>query len=370
MATLPALWMSRTCGELPTFAVRFKHARGVTRRPHPTPIPVSPNRPGLVWPSAVDPAGVLGPTRAQSRTSRWRRTSSGYYVPADLDPALAVEQRIVSAARVALGHGVVTGWAALRWMGAKWLDEPCVPIAVPRTGLRKQSGIAPSAERLEEDDVLIVDGIAVTSALRSVTFAARHAQDLAAAVNALDRAAAADLVSLAEVASYTRDRLAGTAGVDQLRAALTLAVENSWSPMETEMRLLWRRIGLVDVRCNAPVFDRCGRHVGTPDLLDPARGVGGEYDSADHLDRTRRNADIKREAALRRTGLEYVEMMAPDRRDPSDFLRRTSDAVQRANPATWTWTLEPPPWWKPTETVDQRRSLSARERERLLRWQR
>lgn len=276
----------------------------------------------------------------------------------------------MSAARVALGRGAVTGWAALRWLGSTWLDESYVPIAVPRTGLRKQPGIVVSAERIDDDDTLIVDGIAVTSALRSVTFAARHAPDLTAAVNVLDRAAAADLASLAEVEAYTRARLAGTTGIDQLREALALAVENSWSPMETEMRLLWRRIGLVDVLCNVPVFDSSGRHLGTPDLLDPTRGVVGEYDGGDHLDRERRASDIRREGGLRRVGLEYVEMMATDRRYPADFLGRTSDAIRRVDPSRWAWTLDPPPWWKRTETVDQRRSLSARDRERLLGWQR
>lgn len=245
-----------------------------------------------------------------------------------------------------------------------------MPIAVPRTGLRRQPGIVVSAERVEDDDTLIVDGITVTSALRSVTFAARRAPDLTAAVNVLDRAAAADLASLAEIDAYTLTRLSGAPGIDQLREALPLAVENSWSPMETEMRLLWRRIGLVDVLCNVPLFDSSCRHLGTPDLLDPARGLVGDYDGPDHLDRARRDADIKRESAFRRAGLEYVEMMAPDRREPADFLTRTSEAIRRVDPSRWAWTLDPPPWWKRTETVEQRRALSDRDREWLLRWQR
>jgi hypothetical protein len=341
----------------------------MTRRVQPVSIPVHKSRPGLVWPSAVDRDGLLGPTRGQSRTDRWRRTSSGYYLPADLDRTLEVEQRIVAAAWIVLGTGAVTGWAALRWLGATWLDERAVPIAVPRTGPRAQPGIVVSVERVDDHEVALADGLAITTPLRSVSFAARHAVDLVAAVNALDRAAAVDLVSIAEARAYA-GRLAGASGISRLHEALGLAVENSWSPMETEMRLLWRKIGLVDVLCNTPVFDMDGRHVGTPDLLDPVRGVIGEYDGPHHLDGDRRASDIKREGAFRRVGLEYVEMVAADRRDPTDFLRRTTDAMGRVDPSRREWTLVAPSWWRRTETVEQRRALSPSDRARLLRWQR
>jgi len=136
------------------------------------------------------------------------------------------------------------------------------------------------------------------------------------------------------------------------------------------MRLLWRRLGLVEVLCNTPVFDLSGRHLGTPDLFAPAVGTIGEYDGADHLDGARRASDIRREGAFRRAGLEYVEMVAADRRDPGDFLARTADALSRVDRSRWQWTLEAPPWWKRTETVAQRRALTPRDRRRLLGWQR
>ncbi|SFC27929.1 hypothetical protein SAMN04487968_10528 [Nocardioides terrae] len=294
----------------------------------------------------------------------------GAYVPADLDEALAVEQRIVSAAWPSLGVGVVTGWAALRWLGAKYLDEDTVHLVVPRTSYRAQPGISYSAERLADAETVVLDGLAVTGPLRSVTFAARFAADLAAAVKVLDRAAAADLVSLDEVRRSTTATLAGAVGVGQLREALGLAVENSWSPTETEMRLLWRGLGLVEVRCNTPIFDLAGRHLGTPDLFAPAVGMIGEYDGSEHLDGARRASDIRREGAFRRAGLEYVEMVAADRRDPRDFLARTTDALSRVDRSRWRWTLEAPPWWRRTETVAQRRALTSRDRQRLLGWQR
>ncbi len=50
------------------------------------------------------------------------------------------------------------------------------------------------------------------------------------------------------------------------------------------MRMIWVvDAGLPRPLCNMPIFDRHGRHIGTPDLLDPVAGVVGEYDGALHL---------------------------------------------------------------------------------------
>jgi hypothetical protein len=206
-----------------------------------------------------------------------------------------------------------------------------------------------------------------------VTFSARRAGSLGGAVNVLDRAAAVDLASLAEVTRYTEEHLVGSAGVAGLRRSLALASENSWSPMETEMRLLWRSIGVSEVLCNVPIFDRNGRHLGTPDGLAPILGLVGEYDGSAHLQGEQRARAIRREGAFRRVGLEYDDMVAADRRDPTDFLRRTTDAIDRlaTRPTTSApdWTINPPHWWTRTETVAQRRALTPQQRDRFLRWQ-
>ena len=77
-------------------------------------------RPGTVWPVGIDPWGTDGPTRGSARGPRYRRTSHGLYVPADVERT--VEQRIVEAAALLHGWGGVTGWAALRWLGGYWFD--------------------------------------------------------------------------------------------------------------------------------------------------------------------------------------------------------------------------------------------------------
>ncbi|GGR50146.1 hypothetical protein GCM10010197_15260 [Nocardioides luteus] len=325
-------------------------------------------------PVKIDPTGESGPTRRQTRGRAWRRSSRGLYVPADVD-ASDPQQRVLEAA-TAVPEGYITGWATFAWSGARWFDGfdhtgqllP-VPIVVHENRRATQAGYVITQERLSPRHDRELDGILGTDPTRSIAFEARYATDLADAVVALDMAMATDLVSIREVAAYTRS-LNGWTGVPQLREALLHAVENSWSPMETEMRLIWvSELGIHRIVCNHPVFDLAGNHVGTPDLLDVEAGVVGEYDGALHLVGRQRAHDIKREADFRRLGLEYVTMTAADRRDPSNFVRRTQDARQRALLAQGAraWTIEPPAWWTPTTTVEQRRALSTDQRVRFLR---
>jgi len=335
------------------------------------------SRPGVVRPIPVDPTGEHGPTRAQARSSRWRRSSQGLYVRTGEYPD-QVAQRIVEAAAVLPTFSAVTGWAALHWAGADYFDgrtadgRPLdVPLAVPNHAVRPRAGLAITAERLAPRDLISIDGLPLTRHVRSVSFAMRSVRGLVAAVRVLDMAMAADLISLQEMRTYVTDELSGWTGVERLRTAVACGDENSWSPMESEMRVLWAsHLRIPTLVSNHPVFDRAGRFVATPDLLDVEAGLFGEYDGDVHLDRERRSRDIEREAALRRLGLEGVTMMATDRRDVRPYLQRVREARSRARflpPEQRAWTIEPPPWWTPTVTVDQRRALEDWQKERFLR---
>lgn len=99
----------------------------------------------------------------------------------------------------------------------------------------------------------------------------------------------------------------------------------------------------------------------------------GEYEGAVHLVGKQRAKDVRREAEFRGVGLEYVTMLGADFADPSGFAARLRQAYERAarRPAgACRWTVEPPGWWIPTVTVEQRRALDERTRERLLRHRR
>ncbi|MXG90002.1 hypothetical protein [Nocardioides flavescens] len=333
----------------------------------------------MVVPVRTDPEGKAGPTADQARARAWRRVSRGLYVPSSVDSEVP-EQRIVEAAAcLPAAYGGVTGWAALRWAGATWFDgrdrlgapQP-VTLSIMRTEIRSQPGIAVSAERLPPRDLTTVRGLATTSAVRAVCFEMRYCSDERRATVLLDMALMHDVVSTDEVAAYV-ETLNGWTGVAKCRAALAMCEENSWSAMETVMRLAWTLdAGLPRPLCNRPVFDLAGRHVGTPDLLDAHAGLVGEYDGIVHLDQRRRGKDIDKEATYRSLGLEHVTMAAGDVASPSTTVvprilqARARALARRAEPRGWT--VEPPRWWVDTSTVAARRGLSAEQRDRLLRY--
>src|SRR3954468_20256429 len=130
------------------------------RSRHVSPGPSRTGRMGLVDPMRLDPTGEAGPTTAQARGRAWRRSSRGLYVPSEVDRSVP-EQRIVEAAAVLPAYGGVTGWAALRWCGARWFDglaqggrvERPVTLATSCSDVRSQTGIVVSAEGLAPDEL-------------------------------------------------------------------------------------------------------------------------------------------------------------------------------------------------------------------------
>lgn len=278
-----------------------------------------PGHPGVVVPVRIDPTGTWGPTPKAARCGRWRRVGPGWVVPADVDPT-STDQRIVEAAVHLTAYGAVTGWAALHWMGARWFDggraRPVV-LATGDAGIRPAPGLEISEERLLPEHIVVVDGLRVTTPVRSVTFEMRHAPDELAAITALDMACHADLVSLAEVSACAAT-LGTWTGIPQTRDALPQGDENAWSPAEVAARFVWTRVaGLPLPLTNVPVFDLDGHHLGTPDLLDPLAGVVGEHDGAVHLDRASKDRDVRRDGLYRRLGLEQLRPPLPTSATPT-----------------------------------------------------
>lgn len=323
-----------------------------------------------------------GPTPWQARSGRWRKSSWGLYVPAEVRQT--PRQLVIEAAVAVRPQGVVTGGGALIWHGSRWLGStPPVGAAQPvevhigvGQGTRSQPTIVTTTqESIPPWATTRVSGVRVASSLWATAFAMRRAPSLREAVRFFDMAAYDDLVATDELARCTEAVLGTLKGVQQLRDALALVSENSWSPAETSMRLIWH----LDAQhpaplANRPVFDEAGRRVGTPDLIDVRAGVYGQYEGAAvHLVGSQRSVDIRQEAAYRAVGLEGVCMVASDLRDPSGFIARLDEAYERAarRPAgDRRWRLEPPDWWTSTSTVARRRALVGVDRQRLLAYRR
>jgi hypothetical protein len=264
----------------------------------------------------------------------------------------------------------VTGWGSLSWRGGWWFSgmtasgaERPVQVALPRSLLREQPSFTVCTERWDPRELEVVDGLQVAAAVRAVCFEMRYAAHTADALSALEMACFHDLVSVEEASAWI-DLHPSYTGIEQSRQARDLADENAWSPMEHHLRGHWLpQVPLL--LTNHPVFNLNGRHIGTPDVIDPRTGVMGEYDGELHLAAARRAVDVRRENDFRTHGLEPVTMLSGDSFNPTPFKFRLRAAYLRAEqrPASdRLWTLQLPDWWVPTFTVAQRRALSEHQR--------
>jgi hypothetical protein len=249
------------------------------------------------------------------------------------------EQRILEQSARLPPDGAVTGWASLRLAGATYFDgvrpdgstlRP-VPLAVGRRpSFRDTSGAEASREPLADDEVVMRQGMRSTSVWRALFDELRALEDLRDVVVAIEMAAAAELASISQMSSYVREHSSWRRS-GRLPEALELAGEESRSPAETKLRLLWRLdAGLPEPLVNRPLLDLRDRQVCVPDLLDVEAGMVVEYDGAEHRTAARHTRDVRREDACRRLGLEYVAVTGIDMRERDRVVDRLLVARRRA----------------------------------------
>ncbi|HEV7419996.1 MAG TPA: hypothetical protein VGO30_09135 [Mycobacterium sp.] len=166
---------------------------------------------------------------------RWNYKSSypDVYLPNDVTPSL--RQHTVGAWLWSGRRGIVAGRAAAALHGALWVHTGTL-IELISTRTRTPSGILARSELISDDELVLVDGMAVTNPARTAFDLARHLpRDLAVRhLDALARATgveAVDVLALGE--RYRRARGRGRCAV-----ALDLMDGGAQSPKETSLRLL------------------------------------------------------------------------------------------------------------------------------------
>jgi hypothetical protein len=306
-------------------------------------------------PRSLSQLAALGVTRAMVRGPRWRQTSRGCYVPVDAAPTPT--QRILDAAPLIPNSGAITGWAAAYTHGVDALDglDPDelrpqkVTICLGRdTGRLDLSGVAYVRDRLSADEVAIVAGLRVTSALRATVDGVRRAPSLVEAVVFLDMAAAACIVELGDVGGWCNGH-SGLRGLRKIDRALRLADRDSASPWETSLRMFYMlRACLPRPLVNRPVFNIDGKFLGKPDLLDPDAGLACEFDGQDHRQRRQHRNDNLREEGLEEANLVVSRVDSLDLRYPMPLIDRLRAAHARGlarDRGRDRWTIHPPAWW-------------------------
>ena len=289
------------------------------------------------------------------RGPRWRQTSRGCYVPAEAAPTPT--QRILDSAPLIPSSGAITGWAAAYAHGVDALDGLSPDDLHPQkaticlgrdTGRLDLSGVAYVRDRLADDEVAILAGIRVASALRATVDGVRRAPSLVEAVVFLDMAAAARVVELDDVCGWCGSHH-GLRGLNKIDRAVRLADPASASPWETRLRMLYMlKACLPQPLVNRPVFDLDGKFLGIPDLFDPDAGLACEFDGQDHRQRRQHRNDNLREEGLEEVNLVVSRVDSLDLRYPMPLIDRLRAAHARGlvrNRGRDHWTIHPPAWW-------------------------
>jgi hypothetical protein len=278
-------------------------------------------------------------------------------VPDDL-----VEQRILETYAAAGDSAVVTGWASLRLQGGGYFDGLAgdgltrlpVPLAANGGRVRNRDGVVVSRYTVPPDEVIMINGIRCAVAERALFDELRRLRGPRERTVAIDMACAAQLTSIHRMNRYLLIRR-WYRDVRTVKPSLNLADERCWSPQEAWFRMIWEvDAGWGHPLSNREVFNLDGRLVGVPDLLDPGRGIVGEFAGEHHRNKEQHASDVARAADFRAVGLEYVEVVGRDVRNRWVVVRRLKEAEQRAGLLPKAWVLGPKP--KPTldELLDER----------------
>ncbi len=271
-------------------------------------------------------AGLV--TWSELRGPRFERLLPDTYGAAGQDDDLV--RRSLAALRWSRGRGVLSGYSA-----AELHDASCAPLGAPAEitvaghVLRSRDGVVVRRGDLYPGEVTVVDGLRVTTPLRT-------AFDLGRRLAFVEAVVAVD--TLARVGRFPPDLLLNfavryprTRGVDRLMDVLAAADARSGSPPETRLRLVLLGAGLPRPAVQHPVLDDDRRRAVWLDLAYPSHRLGVEYDGGDHFDPDRVAKDIERHTRLAAAGWRVLRYTARDiRRDRARIVREVGTALSRS----------------------------------------
>lgn len=247
-------------------------------------------------------------TRAQLR-HRYKPIFHGVYVPKCHRPTLRDR---VHGAMLAAPSAVISGVAATALHGALWVDDD-VPIELIGR-CRSQRGLVVHYETLAAGEVVEVDGIPVTTPVRTAFDLGRRL-DKGPAVARMDALMRARPFAIADVELLAKVHQ-GIRGLPKLRTALPLVDGGAESPRETWLRLLFVEAGLPKPVTQYVVRAENGRYIRRLDMVWEEFKVAAEYDGEQHLtDRYQYAKDVWVSRELQRLNWHVVHVIKEDRGD-------------------------------------------------------
>jgi hypothetical protein len=253
--------------------------------------------------------------------TRYRSVCPNIYVPQFAEVTLA--DRANAAWLWSRRRATVAGVAAAALLGAKWVDGD-EPIELIWRNPHSPEGVITRNERLAADEVMLVNGLRVTTPVRTAFDIGRH-RPRDSGIALLDALASATQFTPADVAVLAW-RYRGAHGLRRLEAALALADGGAQSPRETWLRLLLIDDGLP--RPTTQIMVHAGDYIPLAylDMGWEEFKVAAEYDGDQHRsDRRQYAKDISRLELISELGWNVVRVIAEDH--PADIIRRVRKAL-------------------------------------------
>ncbi|OBG97839.1 type IV toxin-antitoxin system AbiEi family antitoxin [Mycobacterium sp. E3247] len=263
-------------------------------------------------------AGLVTPYQLRSKYAALHKD---VYVPRDVE--LTARLRAEAVWLRSRRRGILAGYSASVLHGSKWVDAR-LPAAIIDTNARRETGVQVWEDRIDADEVCVLEGMRVTSPERTaLDLASRFPQHQAvAAVDALVQATHLKLADVERLA----ERYRGRRGMKAARAALDLVDGGAQSPKETWLRLLLIENDFPRPQTQIAVRNEWGWAEAYLDMGWEDVKVAVEYDGDQHRSsRYHYVRDIRRlEKLERRYGWIVVRVVAEDH--PDDIVRRVCEA--------------------------------------------
>jgi hypothetical protein len=265
-------------------------------------------------------AGVV--TKSQL-TTQYQRLFSDVYVMRDSD--VDAEVRAKAGWLWSRRRGVIAGFSAAALHGSKWVDDHPV-VQLIHDNRRNPPGLQTHRDRIEDDEIVVIAGMPVTSPARTaLDFGCWY--PIMTAVAGIDALARATGLAAVDVELLAR-RYPGRRGVAHARRAIELFDAGAQSPKESWLRVVLVQAGLPRPQTQIPVRDEFGNPVAYLDMGWEDVKVAVEYDGEQHrTDRRQYTWDIRRLESLERLGWIVIRVLAGDR--TADVVKRVRAALAR-----------------------------------------
>lgn len=262
-------------------------------------------------------ANTVGVTDRMLQGPPWRQVFSGVWVWDAIEDTR--ELRLHAGRLLIPPQGVLCGLTAAWVSGVdvRRFDDTDVHVGFPKgRRIRPRAGLVVCQETLDPTDIVDIQGVRVTTPVRTAFDCLRWLRAVEGIVVA-DALTHAGLVDLSQLAAYfaSKRRLRNLRIGERLLQFVEPLTE---SPMETRLRMLLINGGLSRPEAQHEVRDHLDSFIGRLDLAYPNVRLGVEYDGADHW--KQRRADDRRRAAIRACDWEVCVFSADD-------IYRTPDAT-------------------------------------------